>query len=72
MDEDRRSIVSDVTSEANLDDPGTDAADRVKVAVRVRPFTDAEVSPPGHIEFWEGTRCGFPPADPPLPPLPPP
>jgi hypothetical protein len=47
MDEDRRSIVSDVTSEANLDDPGTDAADRVKVAVRVRPFTDAEVSPPG-------------------------
>ena len=42
MDDDRRASVSDVT-EIVIDEGGTDAADRVKVAVRVRPFTEQEV-----------------------------
>ena len=45
MDEDRMSVVSDTTESPET----SDGADRVKVAVRVRPFTDAEKA--------SGTRC---------------
>jgi len=46
MDDDRRSVCSDATDITALDAPNAnsniDGADRVKVAVRVRPFTEAE------------------------------
>ena len=48
MDDDMRSVASDVTE--CVAEPGAfDAADRVKVAVRVRPFTVAEIE--------SGARC---------------